>query len=154
MNLQLTRISGFAITVTTVQNTVRGVQGPGDVLGVMRQKVIKENAVPAFMGNVVTDPKKTLVALAIPFVLFLAVLGLTGHLGIPEGDKIVYSKFFPISFIEIIFISAVALTGISYLISLNGFWTKMSKQNGLSYSKGICSGPRGDSSRDFYPQEI
>ncbi len=110
---------------------------PGDVLGVMRQQVIKENAVPAFMGNIVTDPKKTLVALAIPFVLFLVVLGLTGHLVISFGDKIVYSKLFPIRYIEIIFMSAVALTGISYLISLSGFWTKISKQNGLSYSKGF-----------------
>ncbi|HEB76704.1 MAG TPA: heterodisulfide reductase [Nitrospirae bacterium] len=109
---------------------------PGDVLSVMRQKFIKENAVPAFMGNIVTDPKKTIVALAIPFVLFLLVLGLTGHLKIPSGE-IVYSKFFPIRYIEVIFITAVALTGISYLVSLNGFWARMSRQNGRAYTKGF-----------------
>ncbi len=110
---------------------------PGDVLSVMRQKVIKENAVPGFMGNIVTDPKMTIVALAIPLVIFLAVLGLTGHLTIPAGDKIVYSEFFPISYIEIIFMSAIALTGISYLVSLNGFWSRMVKSNRASYTKAF-----------------
>lgn len=109
---------------------------PGDVLAAMRKKSIEENAVPGLMGKIVTQPKMTLVALAIPFILFLAVLGLTGHLGIPEGD-IVYSKFFPISYIEIIFMSTVFLAGIAYLVSLSRFWNNMARVNGQSYSKGF-----------------
>jgi len=109
---------------------------PGDVLAVMRKKSIEENAVPGFMGKIVTEPKMTLAALAIPFILFLAVLGLTGHLGIPDGD-IVYSKFFPIRYIEVIFISAVILAGISYLSSLSRFWNNISKGSSQPYSKGF-----------------
>lgn len=109
---------------------------PGDVLAAMRKKSIEENAVPGFMGKIVTQPKMTFIAIAIPFILFMAVLGLTGHLGIPEGD-IVYSKFFPISYIEIIFLSAVALAGIAYLVSLSRFWNNMAKSNAQSYSKGF-----------------
>ncbi|MEK6679066.1 MAG: quinone-interacting membrane-bound oxidoreductase complex subunit QmoC [Nitrospirota bacterium] len=109
---------------------------PGDVLSIMRQKFIQENAMPGIMGKIVTQPKMTLIALAIPFVLFLLVLGLTGHLRIPEG-QIVYSKFFPIPYIEAVFMSAVGLAGIAYLASLYRFWNGMSKGNTQSYTKGF-----------------
>lgn len=109
---------------------------PSDVLAAIREKSIEENATPRVMGKIVTQPKMTLVALAIPLLLFLAVLGLTGHLGIPEGD-IVYSKFFPITYIEAIFMSAMALAGVAYLVSLSRFWNNMSRVNGQSYSKGF-----------------
>jgi quinone-modifying oxidoreductase subunit QmoC len=101
---------------------------PGDVLGVMRQKFVEENSVPSVMGRIVSKP---FVALLIPLVLFLVVLGGTGHLTIPEGD-IVYSKFVPIPYIEIIFIAAVALAGMTYLMSLSRFWNAMKKNGGES----------------------
>ncbi|MBI5026931.1 MAG: quinone-interacting membrane-bound oxidoreductase complex subunit QmoC, partial [Nitrospirae bacterium] len=109
---------------------------PGDVLSTIRQKFIEENSIPKIMGKIVTQPGMTLLALAIPLILFLAVLGLTGHLRIPQGE-IVYSKFFPILYIEVIFISAVGLAGIAYLAGLARFWNSMSKGNGQSYSKGF-----------------
>lgn len=105
---------------------------PGDVLSVMRQKSIEENAVPGIMGKLVNNP---ITALVIPVILFLVVLGSTGHLHIPEGD-IVYSKFFPITYIEIIFIAAVALAGLTYAVSLLRFWKTMGK-NGDAPSKGF-----------------
>ncbi|HCC68982.1 MAG TPA: heterodisulfide reductase [Nitrospiraceae bacterium] len=112
---------------------------PGDVFSTIRQKFVEENSIPAFMGKIVTKPSMMLLALAIPFILFilfLIVRRLTGHLLIPEGD-IVYSKLFPIIFIEIIFIPAVVLAGIAYLASLARFWKSMSKGNRQSYSKGF-----------------
>lgn len=109
---------------------------PGDVLGALRQRFIKEAAVPGFMGNLVTEPKMTLVALAIPLLLFLVVLGVTGHLGIPEG-RIVYSKLFPIRYIEVIFLSAVGLAGVAYLTSLSRFWNRLTRVNGRGYSKAF-----------------
>ena len=109
---------------------------PGDVLSTVRQKFIQENTIPNIMGKVVTQPKMTLFALAIPFIIFLALLGLTGHLRIPEG-RIVYSKFFPIPYIEAVFMSAVGLAVITYLASLYRFWNSMSKGNNQPYTKGI-----------------
>ncbi len=109
---------------------------PGDVLSTVRQKFIEDNSIPRVMGRIVTQPGMTLLALAIPFIIFLSVLGLTGHLRIPEG-RIVYSKFFPIPYIEIIFISAVGLAGIAYLGSMVRFWNSMKKINGKAYSKGF-----------------
>lgn len=105
---------------------------PGDVLSVMRQKFIERNAVPALMGRIVSRP---LLAFLIPVVLFLIILGSIGHLGIPSGD-IVYSKLFPIHIIEDIFITLVALAGITYLVSLFRFWNTMAK-NGSPTSGGF-----------------
>jgi len=105
---------------------------PGDVLSVMRQKAIEENAIPGFMGKIVRNP---VTALLIPVILFIAVLGSTGHLRIPDG-QIVYSKFFPIHYIEYIFIAAVALSGVAYLASLSRFWNTMGR-NGAATQKGF-----------------
>ncbi|RMG05122.1 MAG: heterodisulfide reductase [Nitrospirae bacterium] len=107
---------------------------PGDVLSAMRQKVIKENAFPKFMGSLVTDSRFTIFALIIPFLFFLVVLGLTGHLHIPEG-RIVYSHFFPIPYIEGIFMAAVGLASIFYAVSLNRFWQNMTKATDKPYLK-------------------
>ncbi|MBI5188782.1 MAG: quinone-interacting membrane-bound oxidoreductase complex subunit QmoC [Nitrospirae bacterium] len=110
---------------------------PGDVLSAIRQKFIEGNSIPSIMGKIAAQPKMTLLSLAIPFILFLVLLGLTDRLHIHEGE-IVYSKFFPIQYIEAVFISAVGLAGIAYLASLVRFWKGMSKGNGKAYSKGFA----------------
>lgn len=109
---------------------------PGDVLSAIRQKFVKENSIPSIMGKIVTQSKMTLLSLAIPLMLFLIILGLTDHLRIHEGE-IVYSKFFPIRYIEAVFISTVGLAGIAYLLSLSRFWKGMSKGDVQAYSKGF-----------------
>lgn len=107
---------------------------PGDVLGALRAKSIQEFAIPKFMGQIVTNPKMTIIALSIPLVIFLLLLGLTGHLRIPEGE-IVYSRFFPIPYIEILFMSLVGLSGIAYIVSLKRFWVGITAANGKNYIK-------------------
>ena len=106
---------------------------PGDVLSVMRQKAIEENAVPGFMGKIVRNP---FLALLIPIILFLAVLGSTGHLRMPGEGAIEYSNFLPVIYIEVIFMSAVGLAGVAYLMSLLKFWKTMG-QNGSATEKGF-----------------
>lgn len=84
------------------------------------------NAFPGFMGNIVTEPKMLPVALAIPVVLFLIVLGAIGTLSIPEG-KIEYSNLFPVLAIELIFgISALFATA-SMAVSIIRFWSSINK---------------------------
>jgi quinone-modifying oxidoreductase subunit QmoC len=110
---------------------------PGDVISAIRQKFIEENSIPSIMGKIAAQPKTMLLSLAIPFILFLILLGVTGRLRIHEGE-IVYSKFFPIKYIEAVFISSVGLAGIAYLSSLARFWKDMSEGNGKTYSKGFA----------------
>ncbi len=109
---------------------------PGDVLGALRQMFIKEYSIPKFMGSIVTNPAMTIVALALPLVFLLVVLGLTGNLHIPEG-RIVYSHFFPIPLIEAVFIPLVGLAGIAYIVSLRKFWGTLTRVNGTNYQKGF-----------------
>lgn len=105
---------------------------PGDVLSVMRQKAIEENAIPGFVGKLVKNP---ITALLIPIILFLVVAGVTGHLKMP-GETIEYSDFMPVTTIEVIFIAALGLAGITYLMSLLKFWGAMGK-NGSATVKGF-----------------
>lgn len=105
---------------------------PGDVMGALRQMFIREYSVPRVMGSIVTNPNLTIVALMIPLIIFLTVLGLTGHLHIPEG-RIVYSHFFPIPYIEAIFIPLVALAGVAYIASLRRYWNTLKRVNGTDY---------------------
>ncbi|MGE5892584.1 MAG: quinone-interacting membrane-bound oxidoreductase complex subunit QmoC [bacterium] len=108
---------------------------PGDVLSVLRKRSIQENAVPGFMGKLVGEPKFTFVALSIPVVLFLIILGALGHLHIPEGE-IVYAKFFPIPAIDSIFITATVLVAAAFFVSLSRFIQQMNARQGQSITLG------------------
>ncbi len=94
---------------------------PGDVLSILRKSVIQENAFPKIMGKIIGDPKYILVALLIPTILFLILLGATGHLNIPEGE-VVFSKFFPVEYIDPIFIPLAGLAVLMFVISIRKFW--------------------------------
>jgi quinone-modifying oxidoreductase subunit QmoC len=76
---------------------------PGDVLNAVRAYSIQKYAWPEFLGRIVPDPKFWWLLLAIPVVIFLFVLGLTGHLHIPEGE-IEFAHFFPTLLVDIVFV--------------------------------------------------
>ena len=102
---------------------------PGDVLAILRKSVIQENAFPYFMGKIVGDPKNIWQAMAIPVVLFLVILAITGHLGIPEG-KVVFSKFFPVHYIDMVFVPLSALAVLMFAVSIGRFWKNISSDKG------------------------
>ncbi len=76
---------------------------PGDVLNAVRAYSIREYAWPAWLGKIVPDGRFWWLLLAIPVAIFLFVLGVTGHLHIPEGE-IEFAKFFPTLLVDIIFV--------------------------------------------------
>jgi len=76
---------------------------PGDVLNAVRAYSIQQYAWPQFFGRIVPDPKFWWLLLAIPVVIFLFVLGATGHLKIPEGE-IEFAHFFPTLLVDIVFV--------------------------------------------------
>ena len=97
---------------------------PGDVLSILRKSVIQENAFPKFMGKIAGDPKNIWQALAIPVVLYIIVLAVTGHLGIPEGE-VIFSKFFPVHYIDQIFVPLSGLAVLMFAISISRFWKNL-----------------------------
>jgi quinone-modifying oxidoreductase subunit QmoC len=81
---------------------------PGDVLNAARAMTISEYAWPSCLGRIVPDSSKWWLLLAIPIVLFLIILGATGHLHIPEGE-IEFAHFFPTLIVDLIFVPLAML---------------------------------------------
>ncbi|MFH1739421.1 MAG: quinone-interacting membrane-bound oxidoreductase complex subunit QmoC [bacterium] len=79
---------------------------PGDVLAAVRSLAFKHYAFPSFMGKWLSDIKYLPVLILIPAVFLLFMLGVTGHLGFPEGE-IIFKHFFPHPWpLDVIFILA------------------------------------------------
>ncbi|MCI4626556.1 MAG: quinone-interacting membrane-bound oxidoreductase complex subunit QmoC [Candidatus Magnetoovum sp. WYHC-5] len=97
---------------------------PGDVLGVLRQTVIMENAFPKFMGRIGSDHNYLVFAFGLPIMLFLVILGAFGHLHIPDGP-VVFDHFFPVHLIDPIFISAAIISLLFFTVSIKNFWDGM-----------------------------
>lgn len=76
---------------------------PGDVLNAVRAYSIQQYAWPRWLGRIVPDARFWWLLLAIPVAIFLFILGLTGHLHIPEGE-IEFAEFFPTLIVDIIFV--------------------------------------------------
>lgn len=94
---------------------------PGDVLGVLRQNVIMENAYPKFMGKLGSDPNFMVFAFGLPILLFLVILGATGYLHIPDGP-VIFDNFFPVKLIDPIFITVALIAVGTFAVSIKRFW--------------------------------
>jgi quinone-modifying oxidoreductase subunit QmoC len=100
---------------------------PGDVLNAVRAYSIREYAWPAWLGKIVPDGRFWWLLLAIPAAIFLCILGLTGHLHIPEGE-IEFAKFFPTLLVDIIFVPlATAWIPLVFGIGIYRFMTDIHK---------------------------
>ncbi len=99
---------------------------PADVMAALREESIARYAVPKFMGHALTKPSFLALLFAIPTVILLGVLGWLGNLtALPEG-QIVYSKFFPVVSVEIVFISVITLSLLGAAVGVVRYWRAMS----------------------------
>ncbi len=102
---------------------------PADVMAALRDYSITHYAVPTFMGKAVKEAKYLPFLFAFPALIFLLILAWLGNLtSLPTG-QIVFSKFMPILYIEIVFslavgaaVVAVIVGGVRYWKSMNGFF--------------------------------
>jgi len=97
---------------------------PGDVLAAIRNYTFIRNAFPRFLGEALSQPRFLPVLFAIPLVLFLLLLAVTGHWNIPPGE-VVFSKFFPIKFVDSIFITLTVLVAIAFGMGVSRFLTEL-----------------------------
>jgi quinone-modifying oxidoreductase subunit QmoC len=81
---------------------------PGEVLNAVRKLSIEKYSVPGFLGKAAGSPGALVPLLAIPAVIFLAILAALGHLNLEsirnEAGKIAYSALLPSYFIDGVFV--------------------------------------------------
>jgi len=97
---------------------------PGDALAAIRNYSFMHYASPGFLGKALSQGRYLPLLLAFPIVLFLFLLGITGHLNIPEGE-IVFKKFVPHTIVDPVFILVSILVFISIVVGVKRFWKGM-----------------------------
>jgi len=108
---------------------------PAEVLSAIRRETIKHYAFPSFMGKAVSDKRFLSLLFIIPAILLIIILSAMGNLKIPEGE-IVFSKFFPILYIDIIFTSVLGFGVLAGIIGLRRFWNDINETVGGGYARG------------------
>jgi quinone-modifying oxidoreductase subunit QmoC len=86
---------------------------PGDVLQVVRAKMIENLSVPGFMGSMVANVRRTWpMLIGVPILFFVVLLGLTGNLDVPSAPfphgEFAYELFVPHSLIYAVFFPVAA----------------------------------------------
>src|SRR5262245_61832245 len=105
---------------------------PANVMAALRDYSIRHYAVPAALGRALADPRWLPALLALPLLVFLAILGGLGHLTSPPAGPVVFSKFMPIVYIEAVFLVAMALSGLGALAGGVRYWRAMTRQAAAS----------------------
>jgi quinone-modifying oxidoreductase subunit QmoC len=114
---------------------------PANVMAALRDYSITHYAFPRFMGNAVNDPKALPLLFAIPALIFLSILAWLGNLTSLPAGQVVFSKFFPILYIEGAFILATGFTAFAALVGGTRYWKAMGRS--LSRSSNGAGPQRG-----------
>lgn len=103
---------------------------PADLMAALRDYSITHYAFPRFMGPALNHPRYLAPLLAVPVLIFAAILAWLGNLtALPQGD-VVFSKFMPILYVEATFMAALALSIGGAFISGGRYWRAMAAQGG------------------------
>jgi quinone-modifying oxidoreductase subunit QmoC len=107
---------------------------PGDTMRAIRAISFRHFAFPGFMGKIVGEAKYWPIMLAIPVVVLLLGLLITGHFHIPEGP-VELREFFPLYLVDTIFITFTALA----ILSLGfGVWNFLQGIHANSIREGYA----------------
>lgn len=113
---------------------------PADVMAALRDYSITHYAAPSFMGTALSQAKYLPFLFAFPAFIFLAVLAMLGNLASLPPGQIVFSKFMPIIYIEIIFSLGVGAALVAAIIGGVRYWNGMSQ---FSLAPGDGSAKKG-----------
>ncbi len=113
---------------------------PADVMSSLRDYSITHYAVPQFMGKALSQAKYLPLLFAFPAFIFFAVLAWLGNLiSLPSG-QIVFSKFMPIIYIEVIFSLGVGAAIVAAILGGMQYWKNMSNSSIASGHTGPTKG--------------
>jgi len=103
---------------------------PANVMAALRDYSITHYAVPRFMGRALEQPGYLLPLFAIPAVIFLAILAHLGHLTSLPAGRIVFSKLFPVHYIDAVFLAAIGLSLLGAVTGGVRYWRAMRASQG------------------------
>ena len=111
-------------------------------MAALRDYSITHYAFPRFMGNAVNNPRALPLLFAVPVILFLSILALLGNLTSLPAGQVVFSKFFPIIYVEGAFMLAMGFTAVAALVGGSRYWNAMGRAlggsaDGAGHSKGL-----------------
>ncbi len=113
----------------------RGIN-PADVLAALRQINYLHYAKPKFLAKILSKPAFLPLALALPFIIILAIIYAAGTLRIPEGP-VIYSKLFPHAWLNSSFF-AITIVIIGFTMSgIRKFWNDLKKNFPQTKQTGI-----------------
>lgn len=106
---------------------------PGEVMNAIRRISIRSYASIQPLANMLSDSKYLFLLFALPVIIFLAIIASLGNLsGVPRGlnGEIVYSRFVPVPYIDIVFSSAAIFALVSIVFGIRRYWSAMSAGTG------------------------
>jgi len=113
---------------------------PADVMSSLRDYSITHYAVPQFMGKALSQAKYLPLLFAFPAFLFITVLAwLDNLISLPSG-QIVFSKFMPIIYIEVIFSLGVGAAIVAAILGGMQYWKNMSNSSLAAGNTGPTKG--------------
>ncbi len=116
---------------------------PGEVLNAVRKLSIEKYSVPGFLGKAAGSPGALVPLLAIPAVIFLAILAALGHLNLEsirnEAGKIAYSALLPSYFIDGVFVPIFLFAVVSLAIGVSKYWKDMVRATGTKPKGNISA---------------
>jgi quinone-modifying oxidoreductase subunit QmoC len=98
---------------------------PSDVMASLRDYSISHYARPGFLARAIDEPKHLPLLILIPALIYLIVLGALGHVGSLPTGQIVYSKFMPMIYIEIVMILGAGAAVIYAVLGGMRYWKAM-----------------------------
>jgi quinone-modifying oxidoreductase subunit QmoC len=106
---------------------------PGEVLGAIRAMSIRHYSKPGILATMASDSKFLIPLIAVPVVVFLAMVGAAGNLNlanVPLNDAghIAFNKFLPtLPYVDLPMMAAFGFAAAMLLMGIKGYWDDMCK---------------------------
>lgn len=101
---------------------------PAEVLGAMRQACIENYSFPTMLARMVSQPIFLPVLLALPVLLILAVMKITGTLGNIPAGIIKYSNMIPLLAVDAIFVAAAGFAVFVFATGIMRYWKDLNSE--------------------------
>ncbi len=114
---------------------------PGNVLAAIRSYIYQHYSVPSFMGKALANPKALPLLFLLPMTIIGAlVMAATGGDFSFIKEDVVFAKFFPLFWIDFLFIPVTTIAAVCTLTGLWRFWNALQTPSLKTVGAGFVAG--------------